>query len=60
MENETAKKIKINNMLGINGIGIIIVYVVVFTVLSILSRHFLRPCGDNFGIPQRGRYPRGG
>jgi ribose transport system permease protein len=50
--NETAKKIKINNVLGINGIGIIIVYVVVFTVLSILSPNFLTLSNVMIGLRQ--------
>jgi ribose transport system permease protein len=49
---EAAKKFKTNKILNISGIGIIIVYIVVFTVLSILSPNFLTLSNVMIGLRQ--------
>ena len=46
------EKITLKNILNINGIGIIIVYIVVFTVLSVLSPNFLSLSNVMIGLRQ--------
>jgi ribose transport system permease protein len=49
---DAGQKFNINKILNINGIGIIIVYIVVFTVLSILSPNFLTLSNVMIGLRQ--------